>query len=141
MVSLDLLLERRFMLHPSSVRIEASYRISRALCNSSREGAPYHKDVTCLVAPLEEPAIFWRKWFRTPGLRATGTHIAPIHLENVAGMSVVFIDRIVSPNSYLLDGIALARSFNAGMMIVITHRFLFTDDDHENRASSKHETR
>ncbi len=53
----------------------------------------------------------------------------PIDLDQVEGMCVVFVDRIVSPPRDILDGVERARRTGSEKIVVITHRFQFTEDD------------
>ncbi len=109
----------------------ASYRLARAICSSDTNAEDHYSDIERIVQPFDVPAVFWRKWFRTPGWRREGNHLVPVRLTDVAGMHTVFVDRMVSANSYLIDGIELARQYGALVVIVITHRFLFTDEELE----------
>lgn len=111
-----------------------SQRVARALCASATDAASYYADVEHLVYPFKAPVLFWRKWFQTAGLRREGNDFTQIPLKSVAERDVVFVDRMATPNAYLLDGIEQAREYGADVIIVITHRLNFATSELEKLA-------
>ena len=112
-----------------------SQRIARALLASDTDAMSYYADVEHLVQPFKAPVVFWRKWFQTPGHCREGNNVVSVPLKGVFKRDVVFVDRMVTPNGYLLDGLEQARGYGAEVVIVITHRMHFAASELETLAT------
>ena len=108
---------------------EASARVARAQVISSPRPRSYYADVKQLIHPFDSPALFWRNWCQKPGVREVNNILKPVSLEETEGMTVVLVDRIGSAPQDLLDGVERLRQNGTSVIILITHRIQFAEDD------------